>query len=472
MADILINNAMQEVSNNFISSRSLVDYKSLFGVTLSSYLDTLIRAQQTAGPWAPYVGAVAQCPLYMLSCANQLISCNTNFGGSGSSSTDYCGTIDNPWRNGVILQGGVSVSSADVVAKVLELSTDLNQIYNSGTSGIQPVITTDITLAWTSLKNSYVTEALTDITASWYGVGVAPNTAGAKLGSNTFKVCNTNWKLGAGQTCTWTVPAGATVAKFQVWGAGGGSNPGCCCGGSPGGPTGAYAEATLNVTPGEAYVMCAGCSCNRYCCSSTAPGYGCMSGVTGPGICCLKADGGHCTEGSNRSNMYYLRQLGIDGQPGGACCRYQSFYCTTSGPCWCSQGEYCFDNSCATCGHVAMYPDCCNFTLGCSCARTDRSPIDGLSNTVRGLATGAGCLDTNNYGTHVRAPVISSDTGQMFLEGCFCMNFSSGTCCGGCRAKDWTYHPGHGGAFTHIQGGTNQWYGDAGKAGMIQVSWV
>jgi hypothetical protein len=60
----------------------------------------------------------------------------------------------------------------------------------------------------------------------------------------------------------------------------------------------------------------------------------------------------------------------------------------------------------------------------------------------------------------------------MFLEGCFCMNFSSGTCCGGCTAKDWTYHPGHGGAFTHIQGGTNQWYGDAGKAGMIQVSWV
>ena len=41
--------------------------------------------------------------------------------------------------------------------------------------------------------------------------------------NNGLKVCNTDAGFGCGTECTWTVPAGATCARFQAWGAGAGS---------------------------------------------------------------------------------------------------------------------------------------------------------------------------------------------------------------------------------------------------------
>ena len=46
--------------------------------------------------------------------------------------------------------------------------------------------------------------------------GTNPATSAEYLG---FKVCATNFTQGA--NCTWTVPSGATIARFQMWGSGG-----------------------------------------------------------------------------------------------------------------------------------------------------------------------------------------------------------------------------------------------------------
>ena len=478
MADILLSNSLENLAKSHISANAKIDYKKLLGSSLKDFLDALFTNNISSGPWQPFTGAVAACPLYLLSCGSRLSSCENNFSGSGSQVGDkFCGTDDNPWRLENVLLGQLTISNADVVNSVLTLSSILNEV---SISGYTSDISKDIQLQHAVLRSEYISDGgstATEILSNWYGVGVAPDNSGAKLSNdNTFKVCGTNWTFGEGGSCTWTVPNGATRAKFQVWGAGGGSNPGCWGGVRRGGPTGAYAEATMTVSPGDTYTICSGCSCNQYLCSNSQPGPGCMSGVTGPGICCLSAHGGHCTSGSPRQSMYYLRQTGqVVGGPGGGCCRFESFYCTSSGPCWCSNGEYCYDNSCATCGVVAMYPDCCNFTNGCSCINLDAAycitGLSGINRTVRGLL-GGGCLDTNNYGYHIRPPVIDADTGLCFCGGCRCASFSSGTCCGGCNGRDWLFHPGHGGAHTHIMGGTNEHKSDAGKAGMVQVSWV
>lgn len=194
-----------------------------------------------------------------------------------------------------------------------------------------------------------------------------------------------------------------------------------------------------------------------------------MSGVTGPGICCLKADGGFCYQ-SNCDDLNHTRC--ISGYAGSACRRWQNPYCTDSGPCWCNYGEYCYDNSCATCGVVPMHTACC-YTFYCTCACGDRNACEGAAQGHFGLH-GGGCVDTNNYGWHVRPPVIDADTGAMFSDqcGCYLQTFSSGQCCGGCNGKDWDYHPGMGGAGTHVMGGSNQHKGDTGRAGMVQISWT
>lgn len=47
-----------------------------------------------------------------------------------------------------------------------------------------------------------------------------PGLTGASQG---FKVCDVSAQFNCGATCSWTVPAGVTRARFQLWGAGGGS---------------------------------------------------------------------------------------------------------------------------------------------------------------------------------------------------------------------------------------------------------
>ena len=319
------------------------------------------------------------------------------------------------------------------------------------------------------LRDDYTASSSTDILANWYGVGVGNDAAGAALASSTIlKVCGAGWMQGEGKCCQWTVPAGITKAKFQLWGGGYGSNPGCCCGGSPGGMSGAYAEATVTVAAGQQYTVCAGCSCSVRHCSNQSPGYGCMSWVTGPTVCCLKADGIYCYN-DNCQSMNCMRQcMGY-----GTCWYYMQPYCTNSGSCWCSYSEYCFGNSCATCGVVPAYASCWDGSGGnfCSCICTNANIKSGQTEGHKSTV-GSGCYDTNNYGYHTRGPIIDADTGLLFPDstGCRCLNFSSSSC-GGCNSSTWTTHPGLGGHPTHVMGGCNTMRGDYGKAGMVQISY-
>ena len=469
MSDILVQNALVDlkelISASSISTGDNLD--ELVSGTLKDHVKGIID-----GNTGPY-GSSASGYLCDLSQLNKISSCNCNYSGSGTSSTSTTNT-NNPWTDGSILTSSATQSASTIADFIIALSDELTSYKNIGSTQLSQA-RFDVYSIYLNLQTTEYSSN-TSVLGEWYNQGAAG--PGKPISTtNLLKVCNTTWKYGYGPTtCTWTVPTGATRAKFQVWGAGKGSNPGCCCGGSSFGQNGAYAELVMDVTAGDSYTVCAGCSCSRYCCSNSEPGNGCASGVTGPGICCLIGQGAHCAL-DNCNNLNTVR-LYVDGAPGSGCRRFQNPYCTSSGPCWCSQGEYCYDSSCATCGVVPVYPDqCCQHTVGCSCACSDRNAVHGATYTIRGIH-GGGCLDTSNYGYHIRPPIIDADTGNQFSTvngsstGCYCQAFTSNCCCGGCNGKDWITHPGHGGAGTHTMGGNNTHKGDTGRAGLVQISWT
>lgn len=479
MADVLLHNTLIDQAEAHIAASTTIDFKSILGVTLKAYIKAVIDANTTTG--APYYvassggGAGVLCDL---SNTCYISSCQCNYSGSGTSSVAIC-NLTNPWHDGSVLAaGGASEQTPAQIRTLLTGALDPNaakllaQVYAAETTKVQK----EIYYEYLGLRNDYFAASNATVLLNWYneelGAGGGGETQGKRLDeTNYVKVCNTNWKYGAGpETCTWTVPAGVVCAKFQVWGAGIGTNGGCCCGGNPFGANGAYSEAVMKVTPGDTYSVCAGCSCQRYCCSNSPPGEGCMSGVTGNGICCLKADGAFCYN----ANCVEMNDMRVkSGFAGGQCHKNMNPYCTSSGPCWCNYSEYCFDNSCATCGMVPVYPGCC-YTQYCSCIN-DSCKISGKDGPGRGHygIHGGTCVDTNNYGFHMKPPIIDSDTGSPWSQGCGCncQTFTSGSCCGGCSYRDHSYHPGHGGAGTHVMGGTTNHFGDSGRAGMVQISW-
>ena len=120
------------------------------------------------------------------------------------------------------------------------------------------------------------------------------------------------------------------VLDSQVWGAGMDPNPGVAVV-VPWGANGAYAEMTIKVTPviTTQFVQVVQQAC---CCSAYDPGYGCMSYVTGNGICCLKADGEFCYN----THCESFRCVNVcTGSSGGGCWYWGSKYCTNAGHCWC-----------------------------------------------------------------------------------------------------------------------------------------
>ena len=464
MADILTNNAVKEVVDAINASGTGIDYTSILGTDVKSFISPKIQAASASGPYTSS-GGTATRPLCCLSAVCLISKCNCSYSGSGTSCTDSY-VANNIWRDGTALPGGApTVTTTEIIDAILDLDSSgvLRDLYNFSSSAVGA----DVFIAYKALQTDFA--GSTTILENWYGIGGSqPETQGTRLSSDYVKVCG-DWVNGEGATCSWTVPAGATRAKFQVWGAGNGTNPGCCCGGSSFGESGGYSEMVIDVNAGDTYTVCAGCSCARFCCSGTEPGYGCMSGVTGPGICCLKADGAYCAQ-NGCNDMNNARQC---TGAGGNCRRWQNIYCTDSGPCWCSNGEYCGDNSCATCGVVPVYPSCCTGTMYCTCACGDRTPIHTSSRGHFGIQ-GGGCNDTNIYGYHIRPPIIDADTGLEFscATGCYCQTWTSGGCCGGCLGHGWTSHPGMGGAGVHVMGGSNQHKGDMGRAGMVQISWT
>ena len=474
MADILANNNFQKTAIAYAEANSALPYSAIMGGTLKEVMKAHIEGGTGTSFYTAAGGSLTR-QICDLTDQCKISHCGCNYSGATTQCTTSI-NAENVWRDGSVLAQGIITAStpAEIRTYFLANLSKLSDVRNLDTTRADR----DLLAAYWSLFEEYKLDAATNaaVLAAWWnyspGGSSLPSSRAAPLSAtNILKVCDSSWQYGYGPaSCTWVVPAGATKAKFQVWGAGMGSNPGCCCGGTPSGENGAYSQATMSVTPGDSYTICAGCTCSRYCCSNSTPGEGCMSGVTGPNICCLKADGAHCYQ-ANCDDLNHLRCM--SGYPGSACYRFQSPYCTDSGPCWCGLGEYCYDNGCATCGVVPIYPGCC-YTLYCSCI------CDGLTCRVHSATEGhfgmhgGGCLDTNNYGYHIRPPIIDADTSSQWTDGCgcYCQTFTSGTCCGGCNAKDWSFHPGHGGGGTHIMGGTNSHKGDTGRSGMVQISWV
>lgn len=257
--------------------------------------------------------------------------------------------------------------------------------------------------------------------------------------------------------CLWTVPAGASKAQFQIWGAGSPTGIACCCGGSPHGANGAYATTIIDVTPGWTYTLCAGCA---FCCfatvGTTSNQPGCPSYVTGCKLTNFCAMGGH------GNIACYMRYLHVSLSE----CRYRGAGTGTSqGPCLCATGShYCFSNSCGTGTIVPFIVDQEQLFYGTA---TD-SCVFGFP-AVRG----GSFLDTNNYGYHQHPPVIGPCHTLQSGSSC-CITFTSGSCCGGClfAANNGIFcYPGAGGAATHMMGGSVSYCADSGRGGMVRVTW-
>ena len=281
------------------------------------------------------------------------------------------------------------------------------------------------------------------------------------LSSPTGCLCVTDTASGylrCGTSCAWTVPAGTTEAQFQLWGAGAGTVNGMCCGGSPYGQSGAFATTIISVTPGDVYQLCAGCAyCCYACCHYENSTCGMQSCATGPGLTGFCADGG-CSRLS--CGMKEFHGSGSYGQ-----CRWRGEGSSDGGgACLCAGGSwYCYDNSCASCGAIPFISGGSNQTFH----GTSTGVVMGLPGVWAG-----GCFDTNHYGYMTRPPQIGICHTE--ADACCCHSYSSGSCCGGCRcraADGYRCFPGAGGTWTHMMGGSTNWSGDAGRAGMVRVTW-
>lgn len=292
-------------------------------------------------------------------------------------------------------------------------------------------------------------------------------------------------------TCTWTVPAGVTKAGFQLWGGGGGSSSGCCCGGHPGGSTGEFISVIMDVTPGDEYILCNTCN---FCCLGARGGIQLTAGhacVTGPGITCLRAEGGCGTLCSWSCSVVNGTKRGISST--GSLVNFSSGYFTDNpnttrwfnpswtgpgGSCFCNSGyDYCYASSCATCGEIPW--------IASHCTRTP-TVIDQGKNPLCGWIPrrwNAMQYDTDHYGYLVYAPTVcfgpSGATTQKHPGSDCCTTYTSGTCCGsqcstatqGGLTAPFGCMPGHGGVYSHSMGGNNSVCGDTGRGAAIRVTY-
>lgn len=165
--------------------------------------------------------------------------------------------------------------------------------------------------------------------------------------ANTFStlyVYNTNVGnvTNGGQCCLWTVPAGVTWAKFEVFGGGGDGGGACCCQQpAKGGGSGSYARKTIRVVPGQSYTLCAGgsgCCSQNNCGTNGFPSYACggvtyglclcASGGEGGASCCWAAIGGnyHCsTNVCGSACGYDLAICGMQGSAHQSWCGYDAW---------------------------------------------------------------------------------------------------------------------------------------------------
>jgi hypothetical protein len=278
-----------------------------------------------------------------------------------------------------------------------------------------------------------------------------PELTGATGG---FKVCRSanSTFFNYGACCQWTVPAGASSVRFQIWGAGGNSGAGCCCGGSPFGATGAYASVIMPVTPGDVYTLCAGCSscCRPDSFTNADPRWpGCPSFVTGNGLSNFCANGG---PGKLGNWMAALGRLNT--------CRLQNLGWNYCGGYFCNNGsDYCGPGCFCTLGPIDHVPASSYF------GTTTNPNSPGIVYGIRGMWP---CVCLYNYGgiTNTHPPVYGFSTLSC------CSYYNNSTCCGRQRAacSGFLQVPSAGGSPTIVTSGSNSVIGDYGRGGMVCVT--
>lgn len=310
------------------------------------------------------------------------------------------------------------------------------------------------------------------------------------LSDNSNIICvydSTYFSLGG--SCTWTVPSGVVKARFEIWGPGGTSGAGLCCGGSPWGASGSFMAFTIPVTAGCQYVLCAACanqSMQPYCCGCLNYAQCCYNGnfkasyVSGYGLCNICAPGG-CTD-FVQNMCARLCRIGYSVQGGQASAptptRFvnECYYKQSPNGCGlsiCNCYTLCQPGSQPT---YAMTPVADWNLWPCGCITVglcQYHPIYRIPSIHNGAT-----LDTNNYGGYHFMPTYPKCGWKLPLS-CTnggCGNFfgvSSGTCC--------PYNsystccccmniPGLGGGYTHVMSGSTGVYGDSsGRNGFVKV---
>ena len=266
-----------------------------------------------------------------------------------------------------------------------------------------------------------------------------------------FQVCDTSLFKRCNVCCAWTVPPGATCARFQIWGAGAGSGGGCCCGGSPIGGTGAYASVIIPVTAGWSYTLCAGCAFCCYSCGGPNTANGCQSFVTGCNLSNFCADGG---EGSVFCEAV---TRGMIGPLNGACTYFG---------CLCNSGsDYCWNYT------RASYMLAC-FDAGVPAISSCRTFFGSATGgTVYGLRGSFGQFSISNSNSIcVVHPPIYGFPSTSCCNCCIATNYRGGCCRAACTGN--MQIPGAGGWAGFKCGGVcTTPAGDAGRMGMVCVSY-
>ena len=291
------------------------------------------------------------------------------------------------------------------------------------------------------------------------------------LGGVSGSICVCNADGTSGNSCTWTVPAGVTMARFQIWGAGTPSAGSACCGGSKFGGTGAYASVMMPVTEGCQYVICAGgttSACSYYDYSVDISTFaGCSSYVTGYGLC------NFCAEGGEPSTICMMRTMDVSGclQSWNSCMFVDPPHVTMSCLGYCGHFIMCNGSTiCQGSGYAGSVDQATYVPMIRSCktyyGNTHSSFCDSCwSYRVYGMPGMFGCMrfNLNNYMCAWQPPVFG------FLAGCQ-WSTTTGTCGGSLCNAALTSIPSAGGWATHAMGG-NFICGGPGRAGMVCVQY-
>jgi hypothetical protein len=270
-----------------------------------------------------------------------------------------------------------------------------------------------------------------------------------------------------GVSCLWTVPAGASFARFEIWGAGAASKGNACCGLTMPGGSGAYASVILPVVPGCQYQICAGCAlcCCYYCdTSGLTAGQGCMSFVTGYGLSNFCADGGDPHPG----NWLYNAARGGAGGTGGYCIIQNNSNCgkistgVVYGYCMCQWGGFCFAGSC-TSHDMFCQPTISgrrgygNLTIPATRGCHFVTSAPGMF----GASLAASTWDSYRY--FINPPIVN-------LTCATCNNCYLATTMGGCSPSAFPF-PSRGGIGGNVCAG-NMSYGLPGGGGLVCIYWL